>query len=452
MSKKRKIKVIQLPQSLESKIRTRARKLTIGKCYISKDWDLMREGNVIVTRIHTNGNLTVAFFLVDMALLGLKDAFYDFNVDERYFLEMITREDFEDEPIEIDYDMAHNIIYGAVDYAEEFGFKPHKNFKVAKFILEEEDEIPFIDIEFGADGMPTVICNNEDLKLSEISQLEKIVGLGNFQVINTDDPIDEDDSFFDLVGDLLPGWDDDIEKMGVPQWNSQDWVTYFNKKPEDHSFRATQYFVDMAFLDEYDGEIDAFAEVLGGATYDNFDSELESLEELSEVSNVVSAINDGDNDYISKVLIESQNKFPESFTIGVLAVTYNSEFQSEEKSIRDMEDLHKRFSSNISFLNIYSSWLIDMGLLEKIPELFNNKSTLKEFDPNKDFSRKEVLEFCCAYCNYFMVVGDFWAGEPYYQVLDTLADDNPIYRSIIQNFVLEKMEFLREEVFPNDED
>jgi len=446
MSKRKKRKVVHLPQSLEAKIRTRARNLKLGSCYISNDWELMREGNIVVSRVHSNGNLTVGFFLVDLALRGVKDAFYDFNIDEKNFLDMINRDDAEGKFIEIEYEIVHNIIYGAIEYAEGVGFKPCKEYAIAKYILEEDDEIPFIDIEFGAEGMPTVICNNEDPKLSEIKQLERVVGLGNFQVINTDES--DAEIFDDFEGNLMHGWDDDIDEIGVPDWENEEWIHYFKKKPSEQSFRVTQYFVDMLFLEKYDEELDAFDVVLGGAKFE--DSLYETLikeEEISAIDDIMTAFNTEDRDNISKILMKNQKKFPLSVTINSMAIVYNSEFKSIDETMNSYEDLRKLIPDNITFLNIYSSWLIDVGLLENVTELFNDRFSLKEFNPDKVFTTNEVIEFCTAYCNYFMVVGDLWEAEPYYQVLDTLNDDNPAARIIIQNMVVEKMAQMKDEDF-----
>jgi len=188
MPKKKNRKIIQLPQSLDAKIRSRARNLKIGKCYITEDWDLMREGNIIITRLHSNGNITTGFFMVDLGLLGVKDAFYDFNVSDDKLSAILKDNNEEGKFIDIDYDLAHNIIYGAVEYAEDYGFMPCKEYAVAKFILEEDDDnTPYIEIEFGAEGYPTVFCDNQNPRAREIKQMEESVGKGNFKVINIDD-------------------------------------------------------------------------------------------------------------------------------------------------------------------------------------------------------------------------------------------------------------------------
>jgi hypothetical protein len=94
---------------------------------------------------------------------------------------MEEQHDFE----EIDYSLAHNIIWSAVDYAEEFGFKPHKDFtNTTQFFLEEDtDDIALIEIECGKDGKPFYIQGDDNnLKANQvIAQLELTTGKGNYR-------------------------------------------------------------------------------------------------------------------------------------------------------------------------------------------------------------------------------------------------------------------------------
>ena len=141
--------------SPENYIKTRARALPIDKCYINADWEKSGIANIAVQRKHTNGNFTYGVYLVDLFALGTKSTFWNFNCPKS------ISEEFNNGPIHIiiDYALAHNIIYGANEYAEDHGFKIHKDFKaITQYILEPDDErIPLIDVEFGKDGKPLVI-------------------------------------------------------------------------------------------------------------------------------------------------------------------------------------------------------------------------------------------------------------------------------------------------------
>jgi hypothetical protein len=153
----------QQPKQLspENYIKTKARTLPIYKCYVTEDWKKMGMANVIVIRQHTNGNFTFGGYLVDLFALGTKDTMCNFNQPKAVIDDLVNRTNF----VEIDYNLAHNIVYGGNEYAEDHGFKIHKNFdRLTKYILEIDDEkIPIIDVEFGKDGKPLVIANMEDL-------------------------------------------------------------------------------------------------------------------------------------------------------------------------------------------------------------------------------------------------------------------------------------------------
>ncbi|MBT7714523.1 MAG: hypothetical protein HN745_22610 [Deltaproteobacteria bacterium] len=154
MAKKRKVKkTIRLPQTTESQIRSRARSLHFGVCYINENWEETREANILVSRKHKQGGNTFAVYLVDLASSGLMDTMYFFNMSNSEFDEFLADYQLDNNFIEVEYKLAHNIIYGAIDFAEDINISPDKDFSVSKYILEDDtDDVPFIEIEFGEDG------------------------------------------------------------------------------------------------------------------------------------------------------------------------------------------------------------------------------------------------------------------------------------------------------------
>ncbi len=137
----------------------KAKTLPLGKCYINDNWKESGMANIIVTRRHADGFLTYGVYLVDLFALGTKDCFWrihDSKYDFEELKEKIVAEDME--LIEIKYVLAHNIIYGANAFAEDHGFQLHPDFKIAEHILlEDTEDIPLIDIEFGKGGEPLLI-------------------------------------------------------------------------------------------------------------------------------------------------------------------------------------------------------------------------------------------------------------------------------------------------------
>src|SRR5690606_14449767 len=142
MSKK-KGKTVKMP-SPQRYIRTRARSLPLGKCYMLPEWESLGMTPVLVSRVHVTGQFTFASYLIYLLCLGIKDTFFDFNADSEDLMDIVRRGGL----IEVDYTTAHNVVYGAVDYAEEFGFKPHGEWADTQYILEADTEaIPLMEVE-----------------------------------------------------------------------------------------------------------------------------------------------------------------------------------------------------------------------------------------------------------------------------------------------------------------
>lgn len=204
MAKKHKGKVVQM-LSPENYIRTKARTLAVDKCLINENWEEYGIAHILITRKHSNNNVTIGLYLVDLMCLGVKDTFYRFNIS-RLELDEIKDTVFTDDlpMVEISYALAHNIIWAAVDFAEEYGFKPCKDFtSTTQFMLDEDtDDIPMMDIECGMDGKPTfTYCEEDDQAMVKrvIAHLEKNPGIGNFELICADDL--DDDMYDDLLNE-----------------------------------------------------------------------------------------------------------------------------------------------------------------------------------------------------------------------------------------------------------
>ncbi len=193
-------KVIQM-LSPENYIRQKARKLPIFECLVNKDWDTTQIANLIVARQHTNGNVTAGVYLVDLACLGVKDTAWFFNITETDYRNKIDQFfEMDGGAVHIDYITAHNIVHAGIEFAEEYEFKPHKDFKsITQYILDEDTEdIPIIEIECGIDGLPAYMpgpLHNDAKAKQVIAQLERVAGPGNYYQINEDGMVmnDEDE-------------------------------------------------------------------------------------------------------------------------------------------------------------------------------------------------------------------------------------------------------------------
>jgi len=179
--------------SPEKYIQTRVRSIPIYKCFVTRDWQEFGMANVVVMRKHINGNITSGIYMVDLFCLGIKDTFYFFNEPEEELFEKINIE--RSYLQEVDYTLAHNIIYAGRDFALEFDIQPHKNFSITKFILEEDnDAIAVLDIPAGDEnGNPHLIVNSSYNYSPVLEKLKKHAGEGNYTFTLDDNDYDEEE-------------------------------------------------------------------------------------------------------------------------------------------------------------------------------------------------------------------------------------------------------------------
>ena len=135
-------------------LRDKVRKLPLGTCYINRDWQECGNAIIYVTRIHPNGNLTIGRYIVDTLCLGIKSAVANIDVPPTRWNKELNQAISTCDLIEIPYNNIHNIIYGAIEFAEEAGISPVPEFSSARYILmEDSDDIPLISYDYGRDGL-----------------------------------------------------------------------------------------------------------------------------------------------------------------------------------------------------------------------------------------------------------------------------------------------------------
>lgn len=163
--------------SPEKYIKEKARTLPIVHCYMDNDWQEAGEANIVVVRKHPQGTFTLAHYLVDTWCLGVKGSFYRFSLSEMEYAEFTSRLLSHKSIQETPYEEAHNLIYGAVAFAEEAGIKPDKSFALTQYLLEEDtDEIPLIEYEYGKNGQHCLVANSPLEASRYLPLLEKNLG------------------------------------------------------------------------------------------------------------------------------------------------------------------------------------------------------------------------------------------------------------------------------------
>ncbi len=225
MTKKKSAKKVTL-LSPEKYIQTKARTLPLKECLVMKDWKELGISNVIVARQHASGNITMGVYLVDIYCLGVKDTLYRYNISEVEYQRLKDSFSVADTLVEIPYVEVHNLIYGAVAYAEELGIPPHKDFKITEKILEEDDDnIPFIEMEFGSEGKPLLMVDTL-LEASKYTPALEANAVDGYELFIDELNEDEDEEFFD----------DENESMGFMERDLEDGLvhTIYNYTPPEY--------------------------------------------------------------------------------------------------------------------------------------------------------------------------------------------------------------------------
>ena len=156
----------------------------INQCLIADGYDDMGLTVCLIIRKQPSGKFMFANLMIDRFCLGVKSAFCNCNFDENQLEELKERMLNVGEIEEVDPAYFHNLIYAAIDFAEENGFKPAKDFALAEKILDPDlidDGID--DIEVGQDGKPLFINGPYDNVDSIIAILNRNVGEGNYEIM-----------------------------------------------------------------------------------------------------------------------------------------------------------------------------------------------------------------------------------------------------------------------------
>lgn len=239
MAKKKKKKGTgqTAPLSPERYIREKARLLPVDRCLVNADWKDAGLADVIVIRRHTNGHFTLGAFLVDTFCRGVYDSFYKFNIDEEELEDMLDRiADHGQEMIEVGYAEAHNIVFGAIEFADEAGIKPCKEFALTQYLLEEDtDDVPLIEYDFGKEGKHWLFAHSNLEASRYLPAMKKALG-NNYEVTIVDD--DDDDDMEEDYDDHFPDEGPDGEySYEHPEYPSQielkhPWVQDLLTTPE----------------------------------------------------------------------------------------------------------------------------------------------------------------------------------------------------------------------------
>jgi hypothetical protein len=181
------------PSSPQAILR-RARTYPLYECLISDNWnkkDNMGLVEVLVARQQPDGNICFGVYLVDTFCLGLKNTFANADFSRSRYQSEVRNKIFRaGKPVTCSIELAQQMIYQSIEYAEQFGFEPEKDFAVSQYLLAPRGELeePY-QLTFGKDGKPFFIAGPNDNVARVLRQLEKTAGPGHYDYLV---PIDAD--------------------------------------------------------------------------------------------------------------------------------------------------------------------------------------------------------------------------------------------------------------------
>jgi len=166
----------------------------IHECLINPSWQEIGQARVLLSRKISKGEIVFATFLVDLYCLGVKDVLTPMVTPKIGYESMKLMAYFDGRPLACDPNLAHTIIYGSIEYAQNLGFQPHEDFSGSSSILLPETDITKdTSVRFGQDGRVIYVEGPNDNPEYVIATLNGSVGKGNFDVVSVNDLFNVDE-------------------------------------------------------------------------------------------------------------------------------------------------------------------------------------------------------------------------------------------------------------------
>ena len=159
--KNKKRKQLKKPLSIPPRLGHRAAGFggfPVHECLVPSGLFETGVGTVIVARKAADGNIALGAFLVDVYCLGVKDAMFNIVGELEYeqsikarFIASHQGQHYE----QLHVACARKLIEGAVAFAENHGFSPHRDYRDAKNIFGDADASACpVRFTYGMNGKP----------------------------------------------------------------------------------------------------------------------------------------------------------------------------------------------------------------------------------------------------------------------------------------------------------
>jgi yecA family protein len=173
--------------------------MTRYEAYINKDWPESGQAYVAVARLRDDGRVQLGALLLDCWCLGVRDAVFVDDYSEGEYRDALKTHLSDDLRQPIHPACAKKLVEGAVEYAQQFGFAPHRDYKKARraFSGVEASACPET-FTYGKDGKPLFVSGENDRPeriRRVLSMLEAHCGRDGYHYIcraEELDPLDEE--------------------------------------------------------------------------------------------------------------------------------------------------------------------------------------------------------------------------------------------------------------------
>lgn len=165
-----------------------AREYPFLGCWVNADWKESGITPVVVAREQSPDKVTFGVYLMDIYCLGIKDSYANADFPLKNFERKLPRM-CSGTPKKCPAELAHEIVYGGMEYAARYGFEPHPDFTAqhADQVLDPPETHPRKHkVKFGKDGKPFYISGpyDDERKINSIiNTLMRTAGEGKFDYL-----------------------------------------------------------------------------------------------------------------------------------------------------------------------------------------------------------------------------------------------------------------------------
>ena len=191
-------------QDTPRRLLRRGRRMPFEDAWVQRGWQDNGEARVLLARTQPTDDLLVASFAVDYLCMGIRQSSYAANVErDSLWNESLPRLYDAGPPLTISEELASEIVWGGVEYANGLGFRPVSAFRETQYTLKPADALPMSGaVDFGHNGRPVYIPYPHDNQVAIIRRLIDAVGPDGFDYVPRGEIPDE-------VADLIPRYEDE---------------------------------------------------------------------------------------------------------------------------------------------------------------------------------------------------------------------------------------------------